>query len=475
MKILKYALLFTIASLVFSSCDKGFEELNQNPNEPTKVPAGLLLADIVRSTGNNMYTTFVGGDMGSCWAQHWAKVQYNDEARYIPRSSIIESVWKNFYEDVVADASQMAKLAATEENDAAQGAAMVMQAYGFLLLTDFFGDVPFTDAAKAGEGIFTPSYDKQVDVYHGAIEMLNRASELLATGNGSLVATSDLLYGGDIQKWERFANSLQFRALMRISGKEDVGAQLTTLMGKNLFESNDDDAELVYLEAFPNGNPMWENIVRGVREEFKANIVLVDMLKTNADPRLPVYIAKNASDEYRGKPSGIFNVPNTDYNYENVSGIGSFYLKPNSPAIFMSYAELSFFQAEARHRGLISTSTAKDYYESGVKASLAKNEVGDSFDTYIATGFASYDDANALEKIGTQKWLALFCQGTETWTEWRRTGFPALTPAIDGNINEIPSRLPYPAIEQSVNKDSYNAAVADQGADLLTTKIWWIN
>lgn len=474
MKILKYALIFSFLSILISGCDKGFEELNKNPNEPTKVPSGLLLADVVRNTGNNLYSTFVGGDMGECWAQHWAKVQYNDEARYIPRSSVIESVWKNFYEDVISDAAQMETLAAEEGNEAAQGAALVMQAYGFMILTDYYGDIPYTDAIKAGEGEFSPKYDKQEVVYDGILDMLSRASSLLNSNNGSLVATSDLLYNGNISGWEKFANSLKFRALMRISAKRDVSADLTDLLSKPMFASNADDADFVYLDAYPNANPIWENIVRGVREEFKVNSVLVDMLADNNDPRLPVYVATNVDGEYRGKPSGIFDVPNDDYNYDNVSPIGSAYLQPSSPAIFMSYSELLFLMAEASKKNLIG-GNAEDLYKAGVQASMMKNDVADGYDAYIGSAFGSYSEANALEKIATQKWLALFCQGAEAWTEWRRTGFPTLTPAIEGNINEIPSRLPYPAIEQSVNKDNYNAAVSSQGADLLTTPIWWLN
>ncbi len=475
MKILKYALIFSFVSFFMTSCDKGFEELNKNPNEPTKVPSGLLMADIVRNTGNNLYSTFVGGDMGECWGQHWAKVQYNDEARYIPRSSVLESIWKNFYEDVVSDASQMEKLAAEEGNDVGQGAAIVMQAYAYLILTDFYGDIPFSEASKATEGVFQPAYDKQSDVYAGVIDMLERASELLASGRGQLIESSDILFHGDAAKWEKFANSLEFRALMRISNKENVADRLASLMTKPMFASNEDDAELVYLDAYPNANPIFESIVYGTREEFKVNSVLVDMLQNNNDPRLEVYAQVNAADStYRGKPSGIFDVPNNDYNYDNVSPIGKAYVDATLPAVFMSYSELMFLQAEAAKKEWI-TGDAKKMYEAGVKANLEKNGVGDKYDDYIATPFAAYNDGSALEKIGNQKWLALFGQGTETWTEWRRTGIPALTPAIDGNINEIPSRIQYPSIEQSVNKDNYNAAVSSQGPDLLTTKVWWMN
>ena len=158
-------LLLTVFAMGMSfsiGCDKGFEELNTNPNDPITVPSGLLIADVVFNAGNSLYSTFVGGDMGSCWAQHWGKVQYNDEERYVPRESVIETlIWKTYYEDVISDARSMQLIAETEENKNMQGVGIVMQAYGYSVLTDMFGNIPFTDAIKASDGNFTPAYDSQ--------------------------------------------------------------------------------------------------------------------------------------------------------------------------------------------------------------------------------------------------------------------------------------------------------------------------
>ena len=182
----------------------------------------------------------------------------------------------------------------------------------------------------------------------------------------------------------------------------------------------------------------------------------------------------NTDGVYRGKPVGILLVPSDDWNYNNVSPIGLAFLQPESPGYFVSYSELELLMAEAAKRGYIpgGDAVAQAHYEAGVTASF--ESVGADVSGYFAEGGGgTYSAAAGLEIILTQKWIALFGQGVEAWTEWRRTKVPALTPALDGFVNEIPSRYTYPPGEQSLNKTSYDAAVAAQGADALTTKIWW--
>jgi hypothetical protein len=466
--------------LVFVSCDKGFEELNQNPNDPTSIPSELLLGSMIRSTGNIMYSTFNGGDMGECWAQHWAKVQYNDEARYIPRESAITAVWSGMYESVAADALAMYNLAVTEENLVSQGAAITMQAYAFLLLTDLYGDIPFNEALQGAVNI-SPVYDSQQTVYNGCLAMLDDAIALLNPANGSLDSSQDIMYGGDVSKWRKFAASLKFRALMRMSGKDARGSEMQALVNSGfLFSSSADDANLVYLSAAPNANPIYESVVFGTRNEWKVNSAIVDRMDGtiggfSADNRLPVIAQPNADGVYRGKPSGYNNVPSNDYNYANVSPLGEMYLAPELPAVFLSYTELQFLMAEAAFKGYISggNSAAASYYQSGIASSFADNGV--SMGGYY-TGNVIFTPGFALEQIATQKWLGLYSQGFEAWTEWKRTRYPNLTPAYEGAINQIPSRLTYPVIEQSLNAANYNAAVSNlPGGDQLTSPVWWMN
>lgn len=485
----KYFAISSLSLLFLIGCSK-FDDINNNPNQPSSVRSDLLLnnlmytafaedGDIANSTGS--YSTFVGGDMGGCWAQHLSKVQYNDEERYSPRVGIVQDFWETYYEDVVDDAQKMYDLAGTESNKAMQGVARVMGAYGFQVLTDCYGDIPFTEALKSADANFTPKYDAQEDVYVGILAMLDEANTLLTSGSGSIPATSDKLYGGSIAKWTKLANSLKFRALMRVSGKSsakiNVASDLQDIIdNRSIFTSNADEAKFAMGAAQPAANPFYETIIYGNRSEWKVNSVLVDMLTNLNDPRLPVYAQPAASDgAYRGKPSGYDNLPSLAYGYSNISAIGTKFLQPTAPGYFMSYAELCFLMAEAAQRSLIS-GVAATYYNNGITASMNANGITSSsiITSYLALTAVDLSTGNELKKIREQNWVALFGQGVESWTEWRRTKTPTLSPAVDGAINEIPSRYQYPTTEQSLNKANYDAAIARQGADLLTTKIWWI-
>ncbi len=475
MKRFKIITMLFIGLLVTVGCDKDFEETNQDPNNPTSVPSDLLLPGIIRAAQNQSYSTFTGGDMGACWAQHFAKVQYNDEARYIPRQSVISSVWNTYYAVVISDADAMYNIAEAEGNSTMMGVALTLQAYGYSFLTDVYGDIPFSEAITGDEGNIAPAYDSQQAVYTGIFAMLDQAISLIGAG-GSIDGTNDILYGGDAANWKKFASSLKFRALMRVSGKMDVSSDLQALVNAgNLFGSNDDEAKLVYLDADPSANPLYESIVFGTRGEWKINSAIVDMLAFDGDPRLAVYAGLNDADEYRGKPSGYSDVPNDDYNYTNVSALGDFYLEPTLPGFFVSNAELKFLMAEAAVNGYI-TGNANDYFIEALNASMEFNEVPSADATaYVAGQFLQSNTATALEQIATQNWIALFSQGVEAWTEWRRTGYPALSPAAQADLSQIPSRYNYPTSENSINKANYDAAVAAQGADNLTTPVWWMN
>jgi len=475
MKRFKIITIIFFSFLVSVSCDSDFEEINQDPNNPLAVPADLLIPGIARGAQNRSYSTFVGGDMGACWAQHFAKVQYNDEARYIPRQGVISLVWDQYYSIVIADADAMYNIAEAEGNNNMMGVALTLQAYGYAFLTDVYGNIPFSEAITADEGNIAPAYDSQADVYTGIFAMLDNAIALLGTG-GAINGTNDIVYGGNAGLWKKFASSLKFRALMRASGKMDVSSQLQALVtAGNLFANNDEDAKLVYLGADPSANPLYESIVFGTRGEWKINSAIVDRLADDHDPRLAVYAGLNENDEYRGKPSGYTDVPNDDYNYTNVSPLGDFYLAPELPGFFMSNSELKFLMAEAVTKNYTS-GDANALYIEAMNASLDFNGVssGDkaAFMNLVAL---SGTQATALQQIAEQNWIALFSQGVEAWNEWRRTGYPALSPAAQADLNEIPSRYNYPTSEGSINRANYEAAVSAQGADNLTTPVWWMN
>lgn len=480
MKITKYILVLFIATTLLLSCDNNFEKINKNIDDPIVIPSSMIIGTVVRNVANELYSTFNGLEHGETWVQHISMVQYNDPERYKPRINTMDNLWSVFYIGA-SNANQMYNLAALENNKINQGIALVLKAYCFTLLTDFYGDVPFSEALKGpSDANFTPVYDRQESIYTGILSILDEAMPLLSSGIGTTDPNMDILYAGDASKWAKFAASIKFRSLMRISSKKDVKKELQAIVdGGKLFSSNADEAKLVFLPNSPEANPIYETIVAGARGEFKLAKTFIDYLMSNSDPRLAVYAQKAVkSNTYVGKPTGYEESPLPGYGYDEVSSIGTLYLEPTAPGYFMSYSELLFLLAEATQKEYISGGVAatKSYYEAGIQNSLTENGVGEEYAQYIIRAGIGFTAGDALKQIGTQKWAALFCQGFEAWTEWRRTGFPVLIPAIDGYINQIPSRLKYESNEVSINNINYAAAVSPngQGPDELVTPIWWM-
>ena len=449
-------------------CSEDFERVNTDPDKATEVPAHLFLGNLITTTQNTIYHAQRGGDMGECWAQHWSKVQYNDEARYVTRRGVIDNIWSTLYARVIEDAKAMYDLAVIEGNTNLQGAALVMQANAFQILTELFGPVPFDEAVV--EGIDQPAYNTSQEVFAGVIAMLTQADALFAQNIGEITASSDLLYGGDASKWKKLANSLKFKALMRSGG---ASSELQALVG-TMFTSNADSAQLAYLENNPDANPIYETIVFGNRAEYKISDVLVTVMA--GDPRLPIYAGENADGNIVGKPAGYSDLPNDalGFTYSNISPLGDKYLDPLLPGVIMSYAQLQFLMAEAANEGKISggAAAAKTYFDNGIVSNFEFN--GLSSGASYASGISFASQADARQKIAMQVWIALFGQGFETWTEWRRTGVPALTPAVEGATNTVPTRLFYPTTQVSLNKDNYDTAKGMlNNGDNLDSKLFW--
>lgn len=482
----RYVPVIAITAALVSACTGDFEEINTNPNGPVVIPSYLHLPSIMEATSDLTYSTFNGGDMGATWVQHWGKVQYNDEERYSPRVTSINDWWDLLYARPLADARKMKEFARSEGNSQVVGVALIWESYIFSLLTDTFGDIPFTEALQAEKGITLPKYDRQQDIYPALVDSLESAATYLA-GSGSIGATQDIMYGGNAGNWLKFANSLRVRLLMRMSAKVDVSAELQSVVnGGNLFSSNADNAQLPYRGQNPNANPIWNTIVFSTRLEWRINETLVTVMEGLNDPRLEVYAQPNDGGIIRGAAPGLEEPTTNGYDYANTSMLGEYFLRPNTPAVYMDYAELNFLLAEAAKKGFISggDATAEEYYNAGIVASFDTYN-GTEIDgstiiisptSYLASSGVAYNPGNALVQINTQKWIALYTQGIEAWTEWRRTKLPVLSPAINPiGITEIPSRYYYPSKEQSLNATNYNAAVAAMGApDELTTKVWWM-
>ncbi len=480
-KYLITTLLISVGALMaLSGCDDNFEQINANPNQPESVDPGLLMPSVIRGSINESVNESM--EIGNVVAQHSAKVLFGAIDRYNWES--FEGEWENHYNNL-RNIMAMHDRAVDMGHDNYQGIALVMKSWVFSMLTNSFGDIPYSDAVNAKSGdVYSPSYDPQEQVYEGMIEDLEQANQLLDP-NGRTIR-NDILFDGDIMKWKRLANSLRVRLLVYASQQWDVSEDLQDIFTHPsqypVFESVDHDASLTYLSSFPNQWPIHTWRI-GTFQEYRVSKTLVDTLKAFNDPRLEAFAeptdnSVDAGDpEYVGVPNGLEDDEAANYNGSpsDQSRLDRrYYFEPNgAKGIIMTYSELLFLKAEAAYRGWIS-GDPEQLYEDAVQASF--DQYGVSPDTaYFEQEAITYESSRGLSQIMTQKWIALHFTGLEAWFEWRRTGLPDLEPSVrNQNSDRIPVRFMYPAEEQSLNQDNYQEAVSRQGDDNINTEMWLI-
>ena len=505
--IIKIALVLS-ALFITISCDNNFEEINTNRNVPTLVTPDLLLSGVIRNMLNSQVNEAWG--IGNTVAQHTAKIQFVNGDRYLWGEQ--NGVWNSVYGNMrnLQNVIDFAEEATPVQNNYL-GVALVLKSWMFSLATDAYGDIPYSEAIQGKtSGIYVTKYDTQESIYNGLLADLKRANEIL--GTSSEAVAGDLLYGGgagSIIKWRKLANSLRLRYLLRISNKRNVAADMQEIIGNTtlnpIFENNGDNAALVYQVAAPNQWPLYTSRV-GSFDEFRLSKTLSDLLTANSDPRLAIFgrPTQNSviagSPLIQGVPNGLEDTEALSFNGgpQNVSRVGYTFaclvcndngqavpVANASRGLLMTYAELQFILAEAREKGLITTGIAETYYTGGINANFDyyRSIVPTSYgiDLAIPAGFLTQSSVaytgttqEKLNKVATQKWIALFFNGLEAWYDWRRSGLPALTPGASNlNDNKIPVRYIYPLSEQSLNASNRTAAVTRQGADDINTNVWW--
>jgi hypothetical protein len=355
----------------------------------------------------------------------------------------------------------------------------IWRSYIFHLVTDLWGDIPYSQALQGEEVITTPVYDMQKDVYAALLQNLKDAAAKLDAG-GAGFGSGDILYDNDFVRWSRFANSLRMRLAMRMVNVDATAARAAFIDAYNAgpFQSNGDNAMMRWVSA-PYQNPIFENW-QG-RDDHGISATLVDTLKSLNDPRLELYAEPAAQDgQYRGLGNGIAVPPLSIAWY---SRIGDLWRADGAttPTALITWSEVLFLEAEAAQRGWIS-GNAGALYEAGIRANMnqydawspANAPTDAEIDAYLQRPRIAYDAANALKQIQLQEWIGLFMNGNEAWANWRRTGNPNLAKGPDLSLSRIPIRFMYPDLEQSLNASNLNAAVQRQGGGLdLTTPVWW--
>lgn len=454
-------------TLALVGCDGGLTDININPNEPEVVPPENLLANaIVMGVGGEYGTngSVSGLFLFNLWAQNMAAQNFNEEDKYVPRTGQVSAIWDVMYTGPLPDLKEVEQLAATAGNADLDAVAEIFGAYIYQYITDVYGDVPYSQSLRA-PAITAPEYDAQRDVYLGILDSLTTAAgQINQAQRSASFKTGDLIYSGDMLKWYRFANSLRMRAAMRLVNVDQNLARDEFVAAYNAggMQSNDDNALMRWGTAVGSQNPRYDLYVNQNRRDQVLSAAITTRMNASSDPRLPIYAAPAASDgAYRGLQNG--RLPSElGLSEADLSFLGSYFLAANAPSVLMSYSEVLFLQAEAAFRGWIPGDPAT-LYRQAIRASMQQYGIADSVtDTFLARPQVAY---NGLNSIWTQKWISLFLVGIEGWNHVRRTGVPALTPAVPGTT--IPSRLYYPLTEEQYNPTNY------QGGLSVFDPVWW--
>ncbi|WP_438711237.1 SusD/RagB family nutrient-binding outer membrane lipoprotein [Aquimarina muelleri] len=478
------ASILVLISIV--SCTKDFEEININPNQPEEVNSDLLLSTVISTVANRAVQS--GWDRGNIVGQLTAKINFTGFDRY--QWDAESDLWEEYY-GILPEIDIILKKSTEGEtkNTTYEGIALVLRSYVFSILTDNWGNIPFTEALQGLEGNFTPKYDNQEVIYKAILKDLKKASELLVIGETIRIAGTlnggDVLYEGDTEKWLKFTNSLRLRYLLRVSNKMDVSSEMKEILDSDMFiTTNSDNAVVTYPATTQTDSwPISTGRV-GSFDEHRLSQTSETILKRFNDNRLFSWFqpTDNSEDDpnlYVGLTNGLSEDNASTFNggAKNVSRLREsfFYKSPNSvKAAILQAAEVQFILAEAVQQGWIA-GDAKTFYEEGVRLSFAYWKTSQDVNAYLQQPGVLYD--GELETIITQKWLASFLVGFEGWYDFRRTGFPSIiVPGPDNvNSNQVPVRFLYPDSEQTLNSQSYEQAVLEIGGNTINAKGWWEN
>lgn len=513
--------------LLFVGCDKDFEKVNTNPYSINAVDPALLFAGAQRShigtwygehtivqqfvspynTGANLGFNFnedVDGNSNPKWDQSYAGGANGNNA---PIKNMVQAL------SLLGEATTLVNL---------RNMIRIWKAQVFMGLVDDYGDVPYSEAGEAvSDGIFYPKYDDDAAIYDDLYKELKEAVAAL-NPSGDYVS-ADLFYGANAQpstkttnaadqvaEWKKLGNSLLLRLGMRYSRVDPTKATaiVAEAFAGGVMASNADNAFVKY-----DGTLYTEGDNLGLRNFSQFNYAaepFVNQLKSTNDPRAKFMIANFAD------PGNISADPNPDVVLANQFGVPigidagvlaaapyrgarggglnysqfniNILASPAAPDFWVTYGQTSLLLAEAAKRGWIAGGDvqARIYYENGIAANMAEyslypgaTPISDvEITTYINDPGVLYNSTDALMLINTQYWIVNIRNGTEAFANFRRSGYPALTPNPVVGVLGSPGfarRLSYPDVEASANTANYQAAAAAIGGDKLTSRVFWDN
>lgn len=537
--ILLIALSLGFSTVALTSCDTDFEEINKNPNNPEEVPISTLFNGTNRYLMEETRNGWWAYRISSPWMQYSAQNVYIDEDKYAYRDADqAQAGWLDLYR-AAANYQQIIKYASDNDylvrygyadGDNTIATARIMLAYTFDNLVTHFGDVPYWSYGNQDpdfqaldvEKFKTPAYASQDKIYKDILKELQDAEAQLSSSKEGV--KGDLIYGGNIAQWKKFANSLRLRIANRVKSKlPEAQNHINDAIAKGVITDNADNAQLAFENSSANGNPLWKTFFTGTpRQDFFPNKSFVELLagKTGNfkkfDPRLYKFAAPKgltwgqyrdltpdqwsksiaqgglgidllSPSNYVGLPYGITNALKAEVaDFSEFNFFSKDVLSATRPEVLIEASEVQFLLSEAN-------GWSQTNYVKGVELSMQKWGVSDADIAAYTAGLAAANQENVI----TQKYIALFLQADESWNEYRRTGFPntsilllpgeegtmldgvtkyIFTPMRSGNVTakDIPARMRYPSIQQTLNGKSWEAATAKlSNRDEIDSKLFF--
>ena len=536
----KILLLCSLCITIFLvGCTKNFDSIN---TDPTKASASTFNPNLLLPSVELGYMSAIQGYSGpllfqSMWVQILANAEYpsyyTNGDKYVASGNILSydaSTWNNAY-NAASKAYEIINL--TKDNDAftnLRGIALITQLMNLHLITDVYGDCPYSQALQAKTGISYPVYDKQQDIYNS---MLSKLDSVISTLDpNKALPTNDIIYNGNIAQWKKFGYSLMLKMAMRLVKVDAATAQkyAEKAAAGGTFDGIADNAFIMYdlSNGYKNGNSSALQVPEDYTQ-VRWGALLISLLKATNDPRLTVIAevpntgtANNANQSLDGNsnPAIQIGMPNgydqnggstdiiTEPNYPGISPadptisgdkpfvVGN-YSRPKSalyvrnlstPGFLLTYAETELLLAEAAVRGWNVGASASQHYANGLSGALQTYGTFNGTSPITATTANAYATAYPLSTLSTEVSLAQIniqiwiTTGTlfdfsEAWTNWRRSGYPILTPVnYVGNFTSgnIPRRQLYPSGETTNNPANLSTAIANlTGGDQWTSRVWW--
>lgn len=474
----KIATLFCAAAFI-SSCDTvDFGDTNVNPNGPSAAVTSQLLTQAEKTVST------IGTHLsGVLFTQQITEGQYPGESRY----ATLTYNYNSYYTGPIMNLNRIIELNTDEatkgqaglygDNNNQIAVAHILRAYILQFMTDRWGGLPWTEAFQGIDNP-QPKFDTQEELYNTMFADVDAAIALI--NKNAQGPMGDVIFGGDMDRWHLFANSLKMTMAIRVS---DVNPSL----GKSKFEevinsgvyidSNSENIEFNYGSDDASDSP-WHDRFK-TREDYIASDAMVEALRGNLDPRLFAFFdeSRDGTTDTPNFPGGI-DAAYVGAEDGKVNGNVPDYSFPTSTIIYdrqyptpiYTAAQMKLTMAEAADRGWnVGGATAQELFEEGVEASMEYWNADETMaDDYVA-GLGAY----TTESMAYEKWVALYLNGPEAWAEWRRLDAPALTPSEYAGDPRIPVRHAYDSSVEDNNKANYDAIVAAQGADDLHTRLWW--